>query len=196
MRSLYQIQVTMFLRVEPEAEGEATARLDIGRIVSNPITGQLSTAHDPSENRMENISRKIDDLTEMMNRLSQGQLGTITVPQPTRPEPGPETQREATSSRGTIEPSLFSQAVFATDFLQAAVANDPHSQIAGEMTSAIDALSNVIEAQKRHNDICEGSNPFDKPLPPGVSSKNLPLPNLDKVMACLRMAQGLYSRPS
>ncbi|KAK7416494.1 hypothetical protein QQX98_005198 [Neonectria punicea] len=92
----------------------------------------------------------------------------------------------------TIESSLFSQAVFAVKFLQTAVANDPQHQVAAEMTSAIDALRDVVEAQKRHNDAYEGSNPFEKPLPPSLSTRDLPLPPLEKVMTCLRMAQGLY----
>ncbi|KAH7137478.1 hypothetical protein B0J13DRAFT_479092 [Dactylonectria estremocensis] len=159
------------------------------------------------ESKMEHISRKIDDLTEMMSLLSQAKYNGANLASPSGSHPSarhwpssaptrnPKTELHQQPMAGgeTIETSLFSQAVFAIRFLQTAVANDPYSQVASEMTSVVDALENIVETQRQHNSAHQGSNPFEKPLPPGLSSRDLPLPPLEKVMACLRMAHGRYS---
>ncbi|KAH7133832.1 hypothetical protein EDB81DRAFT_805179 [Dactylonectria macrodidyma] len=158
------------------------------------------------ESKMEHISRKIDDLTEMMSHLSQAKFNSADLASPSglhpsarhwpsgqssaqTQDPRTELRHQSIAGGETIETSIFSQAVFATRFLQTAVANDPHSQVASEMTSVVDALKNIVETQRQRNDSQQSSNPFEKPLPAGLSSRDLPLPPLDKVMACLRMAQ-------
>ncbi|KAM6511792.1 hypothetical protein FALCPG4_016786 [Fusarium falciforme] len=88
-----------------------------------------------------------------------------------------------------IEPSLFSQAVFATKFLQAVLAHDIFSPVASEMTSALKSLSDIVEAQQRRNNSYDASNPFSKTLPLGYTIRDLPLPPTGKIMACLRLAK-------
>ncbi|EEU41522.1 uncharacterized protein NECHADRAFT_11912, partial [Fusarium vanettenii 77-13-4] len=158
------------------------------------------------ESRMDEISQKIDDLTDIMSRLSHAHpsIGdtnsTISHPPP-NPWP-PSTQPPRTNvqvyERGShqslteadaIEPSLFSQAVLATKFLQAVLAHDIFSPVAPEMTSALKSLGDIVEAQQRRNNSYDTSNPFSKTLPPGYTIRDLPLPPIGKIMACLRLAK-------
>ncbi|KAF7555941.1 hypothetical protein G7Z17_g1839 [Cylindrodendrum hubeiense] len=161
------------------------------------------------ESRMEHISRKIDDLSEMMARLTYAHLngGNFNLSTSSRPplhhqsspapiatastdiEGGNEKCHRSVTEQEVIETSVFDQTVSATKFFQAAVANDPHSHAASEMTSALDVLRDVIEAQRQYNDTHDRSNPFLKTLPPGSSIRDLPMPPVSTVMACLRMAQ-------
>ncbi|RSM07718.1 hypothetical protein CDV31_008498 [Fusarium ambrosium] len=157
------------------------------------------------ESRMDQISQKIDDLTEIMSRLSPANLSNgdnISAISP-RPPPNPwppsalsqlprtnlQTHERALTEADAIEPSLFSQAVFATKFLQAVLAHDIFSPVASEMTSALKSLGDIVEAQQRCNNSYDASNPFSKALPPGTTVRDLPLPPTGKIMACLRLAK-------
>ncbi|UPL00271.1 hypothetical protein LCI18_011205 [Fusarium solani-melongenae] len=158
---------------------------------------------------MDEISQKIDDLTDIMSRLSPAHTGIGSIiptisphpppspwPQPALTQP-PQTNvqahergtRQALTEADAIEPSLFSQAVFATKFLQAVLAHDIFSPVAPEMTSALKSLGDIVEAQQRRNNSYDASNPFSKTLPPGYTIKELPLPPTGKIMACLRLAK-------
>ncbi|KAJ3459660.1 hypothetical protein MRS44_015733 [Fusarium solani] len=97
--------------------------------------------------------------------------------------------RQVLTEADAIEPSLFSQAVFATKFLQAVLAHDIFSPVASEMTSALKSLGDIVEAQQRRNNSYDASNPFSKTLPPGYTIRDLPLPPTGKIMACLRLAK-------
>ncbi|KAH6840669.1 hypothetical protein B0I37DRAFT_384834 [Chaetomium sp. MPI-CAGE-AT-0009] len=161
------------------------------------------------ESRMEHISKKIDDLAEMMTRLSHGQLGTAeafprstTDPRPTGFNPQPASHNLATArtanarrapsapDREFIDSSLFSHAVMATNFLQDTVDADPSiSDVATEMTSVLDTLRSVLDLQKRQNDASDQLHPFSNPLPSGTGPVDPPIPPLAKIMACLRVAQ-------
>ena len=145
-----------------------------------------------------------------MSRLSPAHPGvgdTISTTSP-HPPPNPWPQSMLTQTpriniqahqRGShqelteadaIEPSLFSQAVFATKFLQAVLAHDIFSPVASEMTSALKSLGDIVEAQQRRNNSYDASNPFSKTLPLGYTIRDLPLPPTGKIMACLRLAKG------
>ncbi|KAM5353373.1 hypothetical protein ACJ41O_000023 [Fusarium nematophilum] len=161
------------------------------------------------ESRMEQISKKIDDLTEMMSRLGPAHLGigdnistisphpppspwpTSTLIQPPRNNIQAHERRnhQALTEADAIEPSLFSQAVFATKFLQAVLAHDPFSPVASEMASVLESLRGIVEAQNRRNNSYDVSNPFSRALPPGHTIRDLPLPPTGKIMACLRLAK-------
>ncbi|RSL69291.1 hypothetical protein CEP53_002264 [Fusarium sp. AF-6] len=156
------------------------------------------------ESRMDQISQKIDDLTEIMSRLNPANLsiGETTTTRPCPPA-GPWPQFALTQPLRTnvqahertlteadaIEPSLFSQAVFATKFLQAVLAHDIFSPVASEMMPALKSLGDIVEAQQRYNNSYDASNPFSKTLPPGTTVGDLPLPPTGKIMACLRLAK-------
>lgn len=165
-----------------------------------------------SESRMEHISNKIDDLSQMMRQLSH-ERSSNSGPGPATSaglQPSlhsslrPSESRIAASDNKTgarihhqplaetrgIESTLFAHVIFATRFLQTVVANDPYSNVAAEMTSVLDALRSTVNVQKQQNETLEGSPPFSKALPPGLSSRDLPIPSMDRVLACLRTAHG------
>ncbi|KAH7016016.1 uncharacterized protein B0I36DRAFT_254478, partial [Microdochium trichocladiopsis] len=161
------------------------------------------------ESRVEHISKKIDDLTEMMTRLSYGQLANgdalpqpASDPRPTRVRSQPAAQAPATVRQSNkqrtlsvaehefIDSSLFAHAVMATKFLQDTVDADPSvSNVAAEMASVLDTLRSVVDSQKRQNDASDQLRPFTKPPAPGISMSDLPIPPLAKIMACLRVAR-------
>ncbi|KAL5356636.1 fungal-specific transcription factor domain-containing protein [Aspergillus floccosus] len=68
------------------------------------------------------------------------------------------------------------------------MADEPHSNVAADMVPVLDALRSVVNVQKQQNETLESSNPFSKTLPSGLSFKNLPIPSMDRILACLRIA--------
>ncbi|KAL2672705.1 hypothetical protein Neosp_013419 [[Neocosmospora] mangrovei] len=192
MRPLYQGKVAVHLRPGPEEEAKAAAGHDLERL-----------------SRMDEINQKIDDLTDMMSRFSpaHASIGDAMSANSPHPPPSPWPQSTLTQTPRTnfqvhergnnqtlteadaIEPSLFSQAVFATKFLQAVLAHDIFSPVAPEMTSALKSLGDIVETQQRRNNSYDASNPFSKTLPPGYTIRDLPLPPIGKIMACLRLAK-------
>ncbi|KAJ5955969.1 hypothetical protein N7501_010248 [Penicillium viridicatum] len=160
------------------------------------------------ESRMEHISNKIDDLSEMMRQLSHERTSNSGLAISAGLQPPLHSSLRSSESRvaasdnrtgtgnhhqplaeaGGIESTLFSHVIFATRFLQTVVANDPYSNVAAEMTSVLDALRSTINVQKQQNETLEGSHPFSKALPPGLSSRDLPIPSMDRILACLRIA--------
>ncbi|KAJ3544223.1 hypothetical protein NM208_g3173 [Fusarium decemcellulare] len=164
----------------------------------------FSSVIDVVDERMEHISKKIDDLTEIMSRLSSPAHPTIShTTSPASPWPSStasqapgtgvqESDRshcQVLTETDAIEQNVFSQAVFATKFLQAILANDPFSSMASEIASVLDTLRDVTEAQNRRNNAHDISNPFSKSRVPGHGSRDLPIPPTGKIMACLRMAK-------
>lgn len=168
-----------------------------------------------SESRMEHISNKIDDLCEMMRHRSHERssnsnsgLATSAGMQPplhsslrsnesrvasSDNKTGATNHHQPLAEAGGIESTLFAHVIFATRFLQTVVANDAYSNVAAEMTSVLDALRSTVNVQKQQNETLEGSHPFSKALPPGLSSRDLPIPSMDRILACLRIAHGSYT---
>lgn len=166
-----------------------------------------------SESRMEHISNKIDDLSEMMRHLSHERSSTSGLATSAGLQPPLHSSLRSSESRvaasdnktgvrdhhqplaeaGGIESTLFAHVIFATKFLQTVVANDPYTNVAADMTSVLDALRSTVNVQKQQNETLEGSPPFSKALPPGLSSRDLPMPSMNRILACLRIAHGSYA---
>ncbi|OQE29192.1 hypothetical protein PENFLA_c004G09775 [Penicillium flavigenum] len=160
------------------------------------------------ESRMEHISNKIDKLSEMMRQLSHERTSNSGFASSTGLRSPLHSSHQSKESQATssnnktgakrphlplqeaegIESTLFSHVIFATRYLQTVVENDPYSNVAAEMTSALDALRSMVSAQNQQNETLEGSPPFSKVLPPGLSFKDLPIPSMDRILACLRIA--------
>jgi hypothetical protein len=68
--------------------------------------------------------------------------------------------------------------------------NDPYSRAIDDITSALNNLRSTVNVQKQQNETLEGPLSFLKALPSGLSLRDLPIPPLDKIMACLRITQG------
>ncbi|KAF4967224.1 hypothetical protein FSARC_5203 [Fusarium sarcochroum] len=100
-----------------------------------------------------------------------------------------ENRQDSSRQEYEGESSLFAHAVYATSFLQCAVNNNSSSQVALEMNSVLNALRNVVDAQKQQTDSLQNLYPNARPLAPGASLRTLPLPDTNKALACLRMAQ-------
>lgn len=153
-----------------------------------------------SESRMEYIQNRVNDLTEMVSRLSESNRNAASNnASATHSETRAASQSLSNVSTRTvsendgIETSLFSHAVFAVKVLNAAIANDPASTTAAEMSDALNALQEAITTQDQRNESHERSPPFSTSLKPSQCLADLPHPPLDKIFACLAIAQGRYS---
>ncbi|KAL4885721.1 hypothetical protein BJY04DRAFT_213926 [Aspergillus karnatakaensis] len=155
------------------------------------------------------MSKKIDDLSEMIRQMTEGRfssmdpraLATMQPPphlqtfsgasQVRSNRPSPKKQPLLNETHG-IESTLFSQVVSVTAFIQSAVENDPDSIMVAEMSPVLDTLRSMVNGQKQENETSEGSRPFSKQLTPGTTTRDLPLPPLDRILAALR---AMYDRP-
>ena len=158
-----------------------------------------------SESRMEHISRKIDELAELVNsRLghgsnidrvlsSQAHARFRTMPDLPDSSSNLSTNNAARDGRKQegVECLLFSHAVLATRVLKAAVASDPNTEIATEMALALDRLGAVLETQRQRKPGPEFAPPSAR-LSQSRGNQNPSLPPLEKIMPCLRMAQGAH----
>ncbi|KAF4465036.1 C6 transcription factor [Fusarium albosuccineum] len=170
-----------------------------------------------SENKIDRIAERIEELNQTVRHLSITQPTPIPdnhfgISQPARTPSSPHSLQPTPSSSAATpsdahcghgyekppessrpeyegESSLFAHSVFATRFLQNAINNNPSSEVALEMNSVLDALRSVINGQKQQTDTIENLYPHARPLPPGSSLRNLPLPSTEKALACIRMAQ-------
>ncbi|GFG03281.1 protein STB5 [Aspergillus udagawae] len=95
-----------------------------------------------------------------------------------------------------IESTLFAHVIFAARFLQTVVANDPYSNVPAEMAAVLDNLQSTVNIQKQQNENLEDLPPFSKSLPLGHSFRDLPIPSMDRILACLRFAHGSYALAS
>jgi hypothetical protein len=132
---------------------------------------------------MEGMSTGKSPLTPSSNREQTYQT----------PEEKTQSSKSLASENQAMESSLLSQAVVATTFLEEAVRlsgeeNTPETSKA--LKAALETLQAVVKSQKRRSSPEEEGIPFVAPLPPGTTTRDLPVPPIDKVMACLRMAQG------
>lgn len=158
---------------------------------------------DNSERRLEYIANKLDHLAEVVGRLSHEHAGRATpaglrLPlQPSSHQPSQAYSSAPTQAEG-IESTLFAHVIYTAKCLQAAVMDPrlPHSD-ACELTAALNSLWSTIAAQKQQNQALESSQPFAKVFPQSLTAdfKDLPIPSLDRIMACLRLAHGACTLP-
>ncbi|KAH6962340.1 fungal-specific transcription factor domain-containing protein [Ilyonectria sp. MPI-CAGE-AT-0026] len=148
------------------------------------------------ESRIEHISQKIDDLARLMegsnNPIEKGPSHSGRNRNETYPVENSRRSRPTAVEHQGIDNSLFSYAISATKFLEEAVkfnGGERASSTVLEMRSALDTLQAVVDSQKRRNVADEAAPPFPGTLPLGITTRDLPVPPIDKVMACLRMAQ-------
>ncbi|CAM1503729.1 Fc.00g013200.m01.CDS01 [Cosmosporella sp. VM-42] len=87
------------------------------------------------------------------------------------------------------ESSLFAHAVFASRFLQNAIDNTTNTEVAHEMEAVLNGLRAAVHSGKQQSDTLDKLYPHAKAIPPGSTTRNLPLPPMDKVFMCLRMAR-------
>lgn len=88
------------------------------------------------------------------------------------------------------ETSLLAQAAFANKFLHEVVSNRHSTDITGEMVSVLGTLGRALGRQKDQNDT-EYLYPNARTLEPGSSVRDLPMPPVEVVFVCLRMAKGM-----
>lgn len=81
---------------------------------------------------------------------------------------------------------MFAYVICAARALETAVINDPYPRAVDDITSALNTLRSTVNNQKQQNEMLEGSRSFLKALPYGHSLRDLPIPSMDKIMACLR----------
>ncbi|KAK4234338.1 fungal-specific transcription factor [Achaetomium macrosporum] len=86
------------------------------------------------------------------------------------------------------ESSLSAQAAFANRFLRDAIVNRPSVDITREMASVLDSLSTTLGTQTDQQD-ADYLYPHAKPLEPGCTVRNLPMPPVESAFTCLRMAK-------
>lgn len=217
MHTLHQDQGAMHFSFWSKAKGKTSTRSNIQHLVSPSgrlLLAELTTSTFNSENKIDRIVNRIEELNQTIQQLSISQPGpkyhgtplnpqtcqTAYRPTPASSEPTPSdpsfvSQSPSCSSKPEYEgeSSLFAHAVFATKFLQNSVNSNSPSEVALEMTSVLNALRGVIDAQKQQSDTIENLYPNALPLPPGASLRQLPMPSTEKAMACLRMAQGGFA---
>lgn len=87
------------------------------------------------------------------------------------------------------ESSLFAHAVFASQFLQNAINNTTNAEVAHEMEAVLDGLRAAVHSEKQQPDTLDKLYPHAKAIPSGSTTRNLPLPPIDKVFVCFRMAR-------
>lgn len=87
------------------------------------------------------------------------------------------------------ESSLFAHAVFAGQFLQDAINNTTNAEVAHEMEAVLDGLRVALHSEKQQPDTLDKLYPHAQAIPPGSTTRSLPLPSIDKVFVCLRMAR-------
>ncbi|KAH8879728.1 hypothetical protein GQ53DRAFT_800065 [Thozetella sp. PMI_491] len=154
------------------------------------------------ESRIEHISQKIDDLARLMEGLNNPLQKRPSHSGRNRNEACPaennrDTRPTAVEHEG-IENTLFAHALSATKSLEEAVKVDSDERASSttlEMKSALETLQAVVNSQKRRNVTDRDTPPFPGALPFSTTTRDLPIPSIDKVMACLRMAQDHTSVP-
>ncbi|OJJ32614.1 hypothetical protein ASPWEDRAFT_60952 [Aspergillus wentii DTO 134E9] len=151
------------------------------------------------ERRLEHVSNRIEELYGVIGQLRDERrndssslmaptgLRTLSYssPQDGRLRPS----HNALAPAEGIESALFAHVICAARALETAVMNDPYSRAVDDITSALNTLQSTLNVQKQQNETLEGSRSFLKALPSGLSLGDLPIPPMDKIMACLRITQ-------
>lgn len=91
------------------------------------------------------------------------------------------------------ESSAFAHALLATSFLQNAVGNSSSSRLTAELGPVMQTLSTIVEAQKQTTESVELLFPHARLSEDGRKPQTFPTPPLDKIFACLRLSEGLFT---
>ncbi|KAF4295987.1 hypothetical protein KXW28_003461 [Aspergillus fumigatus] len=100
-----------------------------------------------------------------------------------------EAQDHSSKAEYEGESSLFAHAVFAIRFLQNAINNATNAEVAHEMEAVLDSLQAAVHSGKQRSDPLHKLYPLAKAIPPSSTTRNLPLPPVEKVFMCLRMVR-------
>lgn len=86
---------------------------------------------------------------------------------------------------------MSAQVASANRLLQDAVRSKPLLEVNGGMAFALalDTLSHTVRSQEHHE--TEDVYPHARALDAGCSSRDLPMPQVESALSCLRMAQGV-----
>lgn len=140
-----------------------------------------------------NVNQESSSSSSFGPTPSSSSLGSTPNPGTLPYNPTTEGVREAhhNSSKAEYEgeSSLFAHAVFASRFLQNAITTTTNPEVANEMEAVLDGLRAAVHSGKTQSDTLDNLYPRAKAIQPGSTTRNLPLPPIDKVFACLRMAR-------
>ncbi|KAL5042783.1 hypothetical protein BDW71DRAFT_200328 [Aspergillus fruticulosus] len=153
------------------------------------------------ERRLEHISNRIEELYGIIGQLrderhngdsslmTQTRLRALSYSslQSDRLRASPKAPAPAEG----IESALIAHFICAARAFETAVMNDPHSGAIDDIISALNTLRSTVNDQEQQNKMLQESHSFVKALPSGLSLKDLPIPSMDKIMACLRITQDL-----
>lgn len=87
------------------------------------------------------------------------------------------------------ESSLFAHAIFARRFLQNAINNTPDTKITHDMEIVLENLRLALDTGRGHSNTTGGLYPHARELQTDSALRDLPVPPIDKIFACLRMAK-------
>ncbi|KAL1792257.1 hypothetical protein ACET3X_010008 [Alternaria dauci] len=148
------------------------------------------------ESKIEHINQKLDELTCLVQRLEVRPDRTFSKPGAMASDlhevmrSSPSFQKSVPDHEG-IDISLLVNVLQVADLLETALNNrnigDQSSTVA-DIQSCRRTLQNALGSQSRRSSQNEGP-PFARSLLTGLIPREVPLPTIDKVMACLRMAQ-------
>ncbi|KAL4963265.1 Zn(II)2Cys6 transcription factor [Aspergillus stella-maris] len=154
---------------------------------------------DVYERRLEQISNRIEEvygiIAQGRNDRHTGGSGLVAPSRLRTPSYSSlpsarlwESPRASNSVEG-IESAYLAHFFSAASAVEAAVLGDPHFGAMDGINLALNALRSTVNDQRQHSEKLQGTRPFLKSLPSGLSLRELPLPPLDKIMACLRVCQ-------
>lgn len=112
-----------------------------------------------------------------------------TLPQISVGEGACQDQYSASKAEYEGESSLFAHAIFASRFLQNAIDSTSNAEVANEMEAVLDNLRAAVHFGKQPADALDRLYSHAKVIAPGTTTRNLPLPPIEKVFLCLRMAR-------
>ncbi|CAG8239460.1 unnamed protein product [Penicillium salamii] len=151
------------------------------------------------ERRLEHISNRVEELYGIMGQRQDERHSddsslmapfSLRAPSYSALQSGKlRASPNAPAPAEGIESALFDHVICAAGALEIAVMNDPCSRAVGNLTSALNTLRSTVNDQKQQNEALEGSHSFIKALPSSLSLRDLPIPSVDKIMACLRNVQ-------
>lgn len=93
-----------------------------------------------------------------------------------------------------IDTSLLVNALQVANLLETALGDQTtrvESRATAEIRLSRQTLQAVLDSQGRRSSLNEGP-PFARSLPPGMTLRDLPIPPIEKIMACLRTVQGMF----